>query len=163
VNARARKNKRRRKSGRWAAVEPMYVRVIKNKERLKSHRTRPRCELLRLRQVLQWLGISRDYLELLEKEGRITPFRKSKGAKAWYRAYELCSDFEIGLPTAKRPRTLLVRRADVLCWLGVPAAEFESWVRYGIILGRHLRGPNSKAYYATCEIETNVLGIPQLE
>jgi hypothetical protein len=139
----------------------MYVRVLQNKARLKLLPSPPRRELLRLREVQQWLGICRDYVELLEREGRITPFRKTKRAKAWYQTNELCADFEIFLPIT-RPHIELLRRADVLDWLGVPAAEFQSWIRCGIISAHHPNGPHTKAYYLRSEIECKVLGYPQL-
>ena len=138
----------------------MYKRVLQNKSRLKLQRVQPRHQLLRLREVQDWLGVCRDYVELLEKEGRVTPFRKTKRAKAWYRAYELSFDFELPPPRGEWPRTKLIRRAQALDWLGVPAAEFASWVRYGIISARHVWPGRSKAFYSVREIECNVLGIP---
>jgi hypothetical protein len=119
----------------------------------------PACELLRLRDVQAWLRISRDAIELLEREGKIMPFRKRRRAKAWYRKWQLA--FEFLLPEEKQnkaPRSLFIHRADALVWLGVPAAEFESWVRCEIISARRFRD-RWKAYYDVSEIKKNVLGL----
>src|ERR1041385_3019521 len=108
----------------------------------------PSRELLRLRDVVSWLQISRDTVELLEKRRRITPFRKCKGAKAWYRKWQLCREFHL-VPKRQNeePSTPKIRRADVLTWLGVPAAELESWVHCGIISAKRSRGERAKAFY----------------
>jgi len=119
----------------------------------------PSCELLRLSDVLSWLRISRDTVEMLEKRKRITPFRKCKGARAWYRKWQLCREFQL-IPKRQNeePRTPTLRRADVLTWLGVPAAEFESWVHFGIVSAIPSPGERAKAFYRRGEIKTKVLG-----
>ena len=135
-----------------------YVRLLKTTHCVKSRPESPSHELLRLREVRNWLGITRDYVELLEKEGMITPFRKHAGAKAWYFTRQLCRVFQIRLPDLqKAPLCQALRRFDVLNWLGITPAEFESWVRYRIISPMRCHGKHRKAYYSMREIKENVL------
>jgi hypothetical protein len=135
-----------------------YVRLLKNRQCVKLQLEPPSYELLRLRDVRKWLGITRDYVELLEKEGMITPFRKRKGAKAWYFTRQFCRVFQVPLPDLRKaPPIRLLRRFDVLNWLGVPAAELESWVRYRIISPTRCHRKQRKAYYSMSKIKENVL------
>lgn len=117
----------------------------------------PANELLRLRDVVRWLGVSEDFIAAVERAGQITAFRKCTQAKAWYRKWQLCSFLrEPGKMQIKEPRAEMLRRADVLSWLGVPSAEFESWVRCGVISAT--RNRRAKAYYRRSEIKQKVLG-----
>jgi hypothetical protein len=117
----------------------------------------PPYELLRIRDVLNWLPISRDKVESLEKERKITPFRKRKNAKAWYHKWQLCCEFRRPIKNQNRvPPTEFLRRGDALAWLGVPGSEFESWVRHKIISAQ-IHGDGGKAYYRLSEIKNKVL------
>jgi hypothetical protein len=141
-----------------ALIGQVYKRALKNRRCVKLRPEPASYELLRLRDVERWLGVPRDYVELLEKEGMITPFRKCQRAKAWYATRQLCSVFQLPLPDMpKAPRTQLIRRFDALDWLGVSPAEFESWVRYGVISARRPHSSKGKAHYSVSEIKRNVL------
>src|SRR5262249_26290438 len=110
--------------------------------------------------VQNWLKISRDCLESLEARGRINPFRKHKRAKAWYPKWQLSCEFLLPEERQnKMPSTVWIRRADALAWLGIPAAEFESWVRLRIISAIRLRSAQSKARYVVREIKMKILGL----
>jgi hypothetical protein len=141
-----------------ALIGQVYKRALKNGRCVRSRPEPPSYELLRLREVQRWLGVPRDYIELLEKEGMITPFRKCQRAKAWYGTRQLCSVFQLPLPDMpKAPRSELIRRADALDWLGVSPAEFESWVRYGVISASRPHSSKGKAHYSVSEMKRNVL------
>jgi hypothetical protein len=116
----------------------------------------PPYELLRLREVLDWLRTTRDEVESWGKNGWIRPLRKRKSAKALYLKWELC--VLLGRPPTvqnQEPRNPKIRRADALAWLGVPAAEFESWVNNNVICA--IRSDRGKAYYSVSEIKKKVL------
>ena len=115
----------------------------------------PPYELLRLREVLDWLRTTRDEVERWEEEGWIRPVRKHKSAKAWYLKWELC--LLLGRPPTlqnKEPWNDKIRRADALAWLNMPAAEFDSWVNKLISA---IRSDSGKAVHSVSEIKKNVL------
>jgi hypothetical protein len=91
--------------------------------------------LLRLRDVMN-VGLSRDEIEIWVQKGLIKPFYKARQAKALYPTWQLKRLLEFNMKIRAAPRTKRLRRRQVLDWLGVPAAEIESWVRLGWI-SRH--------------------------
>jgi hypothetical protein len=119
----------------------------------------PPNELLRLREVRRWLGIPRDEIESWELNGFILPFRKFKSAKALYRKWQFMK--AIGRQPKKQnfePEDEFLRRGDVAAWLGVTAAEVDSWSRHGVIHADRTRR-RGKALYRKSEIKKNVLGL----
>ena len=126
-----------------------------------AHGVEPSAELLRLRDLQKWLRVSRDRVESLEATGRIKPFRKHPGAKALYRKWQFlalvaCRSLSRGNQV---PPGYLVRRLDVIDWLGVTKTEFESWVRCGLLHPWRDR-ENAKALFYVEEIEMVILGRP---
>lgn len=130
---------------------------------LRVHGAEPPAPLVRLRELQKWILVSRDRLEALESDGKIKPLRKHVRAKALYRKwqfYELLSCQRASPVSGNRtPLTMFVRRLDAVDWLGVTKAEFESWVRCGLIRPLRIRGRAAKAYYQTSEIEIKILGV----
>jgi hypothetical protein len=122
----------------------------------------PPFELLRLRDVSRWLGFSRDELESWESAGLIIPFRKHKTAKAVYRKWQFKKLFNLHDATnaeTREPSAEDLRRFDVLGWLGITAAELDSWVRLQII-HPHFKREGEKAYYSKAELKKKVLCLP---
>lgn len=54
------------------------------------------------------------------------------------------------------PRALLLRRGDVLKWLGLPESEFKKLVRAGVVRGRALR-PGGRLYFSKDHIREALL------
>jgi predicted site-specific integrase-resolvase len=94
--------------------------------------------LLRRRDILtllKMLGFGECELNSWVQDGLIRPFRKRSRAKAYY----IKNDFIRGLfPEAPKllvpePKAKLLRRADVLAWLGISEDELDSWFADGLI------------------------------
>lgn len=55
-------------------------------------------------------------------------------------------------PTGKEPQVVLIRRRDVVKWLGVPALEFDKVVRAGLIPHKVLYSGGRK-WFKTADIK----------
>jgi hypothetical protein len=109
--------------------------------------------LLRLRDIRNRIGFSRDYVERLVKARALKPFFKHNRAKALYPTWQvvhLLPPFNLVIQTEPAARRL--RRRNVTKWLGVTAAELESWVRLDRI--HRVLG-----YYDKNEIQREILGV----
>ncbi len=106
--------------------------------------------LLRLRDVVDLLGLSRDVVEDLVLRRRIKPFYKAKHAKALYRTWQ----FRLPkIQIRSTPAIKSLRRREVIDWLGLPDAEIESWEGVRWIRRR-------KGYYNRDEIARKILALP---
>jgi predicted DNA-binding transcriptional regulator AlpA len=113
--------------------------------------------LLRLRDVVSLMGSSRDHIEVLCRDGKVIPFFKKKGSKAWYRTWQFkklvpYNDAKIQPPPGKQS----LRRKEVARWLGVPTAEIESWVRLKCVKRR--RSAGQWGHFDRDEVMQKVLG-----
>jgi len=93
----------------------------------------PLPPLMRLQGVIDVFGFSRDEIEILCRDGHITPFHKTKTSKALYRIWQLVRYLRLSVRIQPQPPSHWLRRAEVARWLRVPCAEIESWVRLGIV------------------------------
>jgi hypothetical protein len=84
--------------------------------------------LLRLRDVVTRIGVSRDKLEILRRDRSIDPFYKREGSKALYRTWQFIRLGFDGIKIRPAPNKRQLRRREVARWLGVTPAEIESWV-----------------------------------
>jgi hypothetical protein len=114
----------------------------------------PAGELLRTRQVTDWIGISICELRAAEDRGDITPFYKWPGAHPFYLKSEIIIFYEV--VSANRPKEPkpFQRLFYVLEWLGITAKELRSLVDFGLIHPLRLGGEKGKFYYRTSEIKS---------